>query len=410
MKILIVSKSDSTGGAAIAAHRLFEALRSSGVCVEMLVLENNVKDDNDIKSPFSNFQKFVFRIKRKLSSWFVRAVFGKRTGLQSLGFFNSPALSYINNSNADLVNIHWVCDDFLSVDDLAKIKKPVLFTAHDMWLVSAVEHYPIFLDRYKNSSMVPVNAGSFLNRCLLNKKLGLLKQGNCAVVCPSNWLRYEFVDKCSSDQLRIATVMNPIDIDFYYPIDKDEAKIRLGLDTSEPLILFGATGGIGDIRKGGDLLIKIVEAYSKKGAKPVRFGVFGQGRPDTDPFTCCEIKWFGEISDHRLLRTIYSAADVYIFPSRLDNLANCLLESMSCGTGVVCFDTGGNSDLVKHKATGWLSEPYDIQDFIDGIDWCLTNSKAVGSASRDFICCNASDSVIVKRYLQVVDSFLINER
>ena len=48
---------------------------------------------------------------------------------------------------------------------------------------------------------------------------------------------------------------------------------------------------------------------------------------------------------------------------------------MACGTPVVSFETSGLVDIIEHKKTGYLAEPYNVMDFGDGIKWILENDK-----------------------------------
>ena len=53
MKVLIVNTSESTGGAAVAAHRLMDALRANGMEAEMLV-RNRSTSDTLVHAPHCN--------------------------------------------------------------------------------------------------------------------------------------------------------------------------------------------------------------------------------------------------------------------------------------------------------------------------------------------------------------------
>jgi glycosyltransferase involved in cell wall biosynthesis len=75
----------------------------------------------------------------------------------------------------------------------------------------------------------------------------------------------------------------------------------------------------------------------------------------------------GYVSSDRLKSIAYSAADLFIFPTRADNLPLVLQESMACGTPMVSFNVGGVLDLVRPGVTGYLAQPEDPQDFYHGI-------------------------------------------
>jgi glycosyltransferase involved in cell wall biosynthesis len=63
--------------------------------------------------------------------------------------------------------------------------------------------------------------------------------------------------------------------------------------------------------------------------------------------------------------------DVMIVPSKQENLSNTIMEALACGTPVVGFNIGGNSDMIEHQNNGYLAKPFDPQDMAKGIDWVL---------------------------------------
>ena len=81
----------------------------------------------------------------------------------------------------------------------------------------------------------------------------------------------------------------------------------------------------------------------------------------------------GKVDDDKILRTIYSSADVMLIPSRQDNLPNTGLEAHATGVPVIAFNTGGLSDIIDHKKNGYLADPFDVEDFAKGIVWILEN-------------------------------------
>jgi glycosyltransferase involved in cell wall biosynthesis len=75
----------------------------------------------------------------------------------------------------------------------------------------------------------------------------------------------------------------------------------------------------------------------------------------------------GYMSSDRLKAIAYSAADLFVFPTRADNLPLVLQESMACGTPMVSFKVGGVPDLVRPGITGYLAEAENPQDLCRGI-------------------------------------------
>jgi glycosyltransferase involved in cell wall biosynthesis len=56
----------------------------------------------------------------------------------------------------------------------------------------------------------------------------------------------------------------------------------------------------------------------------------------------------------------FSAADVFVFPSRFDTFGLVLLESIACGTPVAAFPVRGPADVITSPDAGVLSE--DLRD------------------------------------------------
>jgi glycosyltransferase involved in cell wall biosynthesis len=109
----------------------------------------------------------------------------------------------------------------------------------------------------------------------------------------------------------------------------------------------------------------------------------------------------GYLSDDITLRLLYSAADVFVIPSRLENLPNTGLEAHTCGTPVVAFNIGGLPDIVEHLVTGYLANPYDTVDLAQGIKWVLDQrqSGSLGLKARERAVERFSNHMIAEKYI-----------
>ena len=85
------------------------------------------------------------------------------------------------------------------------------------------------------------------------------------------------------------------------------------------------------------------------------FLVFGN---NTDKFLSnkSNITKVGIVKDDKIMKKIYSAGNITLLPSRIENLPYTALESIACNTPVLAFDTGGLSDIVIHKKMVILSK------------------------------------------------------
>ena len=73
------------------------------------------------------------------------------------------------------------------------------------------------------------------------------------------------------------------------------------------------------------------------------------------------VKFLGNISGSERLSKNYSACDVFICPSRADNLPNTVLESLSCGVPVIGSDVGGIPDMINESFNGLIFKSNDPQ-------------------------------------------------
>jgi glycosyltransferase involved in cell wall biosynthesis len=209
------------------------------------------------------------------------------------------------------------------------------------------------------------------------------------LVAPSTWMAECAQRSALMQSWPIRVIPNPIDPVCWAPVDQQQARTLLNLPPHASLILFGATGGVADARKGGDLLLKALQLLPdlelEHPGQPIELVVFGQSDPDPGFVPSLPIHYRGRISDELHLRLLYAAADVFVIPSRQDNLPNTGLEAHACGTPVVAFRTGGLTDIVDHGVTGALAEPFQPASLAQAIHWVLADRqrrRALGEAAR----------------------------
>ena len=102
------------------------------------------------------------------------------------------------------------------------------------------------------------------------------------------------------------------------------------------MILFGAVNGIFDTRKGFDLLQAAIKQIRQK-RDDIELVVFGSSQPEDEYDLGCKSHYMGRIHDEKMISLIYNTANVFVVPSRDDNLPNTILESLSCGIPTVSF-------------------------------------------------------------------------
>ena len=121
MKILHIGYSDTLGGASIAMMRLHNSLLNSNVNSKVLVGQKLSKDENVI-GPEKKSEKYIneFKIRLARQKKYIYKHDGKFS--HSLNIFSSQILKKINKIKPDIVNLHWVNNELISIKQISKIR------------------------------------------------------------------------------------------------------------------------------------------------------------------------------------------------------------------------------------------------------------------------------------------------
>jgi glycosyltransferase involved in cell wall biosynthesis len=375
MKVIHLNYSDISGGAGRAAYRIHHCLRGAGVDSQMWV-NKATAGDWTVQGPTTKFEKVLTALRPRLVGPLVKALRTENPIIHSPCLLPSQWVKRINSSDADLVHLHWVQGEMLSIADIAKIKKPMVWTLHDMWAFCGAEHYTSgnrWREGYNRSNRPAHESGFDLNRWAWLRKRKHWRQP-IQLVTPSRWLAQCVKESALMCDWPVTVIPNPIDLERFAPLDQSLARQLLGLPQDLPLVLFGALGGCRDPRKGFDLLQAALNDLRGQ-VHGMQLVVFGQIAPKDPPDFGFPIHYTGQLHDDFSLRAVYSAADVFALPSRQDNLPNTGVEALACGTPVVAFDTCGLPDIVEHRHTGYLAQAFDTEDLAAGIRWVLAESQ-----------------------------------
>ena len=185
----------------------------------------------------------------------------------------------------------------------------------------------------------------------------------------------------------------------------------LGLDPGKRYLLFGALGGAGSCRKGGDLLLQgIRRLVARAGTlRDVELLILGESPPRELRDFGLPAHYRGRLHDDLSLALHYSAATLFVAPSREDNLPNTVIEALACDTPVVAFDIGGMPDMIRHKETGWLATPCDVDDLAAGIVWALDNRARMTGLMRGAAEANFAPRSVADAYARIYHR-MIEER
>ena len=313
-------------------------------------------------------------------------------------------LDTVQCSSPRLINLRNIHSCGLSHDSVLDIPPSVslVWTLHDCWAVAPYAFK--FLDQ--NGRMDYTLGSQNRNLSIRKRKMFFSKRPDCVIVAPSKWIAAE-ADRWLPSNVSVVHIPNGVDTDVFKPMDKILAKSILGLDQNK--IWFGFASTWANFRKGSDILVDGLADFAKlqKGAE---VGLFSWGGiiPDSK-IGNIEVHQFGTIKSDYISALLYAAADIFVCPSRADNLPNTCLEAIACGTPVVASNAGGIPEIVINEQTGWLFENGSKEDFVNSLRDCVaerSNWNAFGEAAREHAENTFSVDLAAERYVDLYSQIL----
>ena len=379
MKSLLINTSDISGGAARAAYRIHKGLQGMGIDSKMLV-QTKLSDDKTVMDPGNKLKKGLALLRPTFDSAFKNLFSGGSKTIFSPAWLPfSNIHSQIKSIAPDIVHLHWICGGMLRIEELKRIKKPIIWTFHDMWAFTGGCYYNAGCEQFQQDCgdcpQLNISSKNDLSWSILRRKKKAWAGLDITIVTPSNWLA-----KCAKNSSlfgghRVEVIHNGLDLNLFKPINKTTARKIWDLPINKKLILFGAMDATSDYRKGFDLLYKGLKQLAAKWSNKAELVVFGASEPENPPDFALPVHYLGLLHDDVSLALLYSATDVMVVPSRQDNLSNTVVEPLSCGTPVVAYDVGGMPDIIDHKLNGYLAKPFDTSDLAAGINCVLSDEN-----------------------------------
>ena len=415
MRVLIVNTSERTGGAAVAASRLMEALDNNGVKAKMLVRDKETDRLTVVAMPSQKRMQFYFLWERFVV-W-LRLHFNRKHLFEvDIANCGADVTQLPEFQEADVVHLHWINQGMLSLKGIRKILntgKPVVWTMHDIWPATAICHLTLdcrnFETQCAHCRLLPGNGSTNdLSTQIWKRKQQMLNDRQITFVTCSQWLAGEAQKSALLKGQRVVSIPNPIDTHIYTPKDKQQARQRVGLPTEGRIILF-ASQRVTNRNKGMGYLLEacrlLAEQYPEK-KEDITVAILGGHAEEIEgqlPFRTCPL---GYVNDEQRIVDIYNAADVFVLPSLSENLPNTIMEAMACGVPSVGFRIGGIPEEIDHQQNGYVADYCSSEDLARGIWWTLyeADHEAVRKACLQKVAHNYSQQSVANRYLEVYES------
>ncbi len=318
--------------------------------------------------------------------------------------------------DADIINIHWINQGFLSLNSLkqlGKLGKPIVWTMHDMWPFTGGCHYAgtceHFLKQCGHCTAYLKNPKQKdLSHKIWQRKAQLYPQLPLAAVTPSTWLRDVAKSSSLFKDIEVRAIPNAIDTQAFRPIDFREARSYFGLPQDKQLALFMAMN-VDDTRKGFRYLKESLEALDPEQVPNLELLVAGKAEEASLQGLPFKVHYLGSLSGSEPIMHAYNAANFFIIPSLEDNLPNTIMESLACGRPVLGFRTGGIPDMVIHKETGFLADYKDAQALAQGMLYLYQNANTLEDSCRAKVEKDYSFEKIAKTHLRFFEELILQK-
>ena len=373
LSVLQINFSDlhQGGGGAIAMYRLHQGLQRLGISSHILCHIKTLSTSESTQCPKSTpSDRFLKRFTQRLGL----------NDIHNLSTFRIKDLPAYQQ--ADVLNLHIIHSNYfnyLALPELTRTK-PAVFTLHDMWAFTGHCAYSFGCDRWQTGcghcpdlSLAP-SVHRDATRWEWKLKQWGYQNSEIAIVAPSQWLT-NLARKSLLGTLPIYHIPYGLDTSLYRPLDQQQCRQVLNLPGDRPILLYVAANPA-DYRKGFDLLLKALEQLSPSLKAELLLVVMGNRKGEHLLQNIgVEVLHVGYVEYEPIKVLLYSAANLFVFPTRADNLPLVVQESLACGTPVVSFRVGGVPDMITPGQTGYLAEPENVADLADGIADLLTNSS-----------------------------------
>ena len=403
MKILHINSVFDQGGAALLMRNL----------------ANNIEQNKDVKQFFIIKESSETKTNNVFQTKILPVFFGYKKFSRIISeqgflyrFLPLEAhfiLKKTREISPDIIHLHNLHGGYFQTNLFPKLAEiaPIVWTFHDMFPITGHCAYSFECEKWKtgcgNCKRLDIYPSIKRDRTkfLWNYKSKIFNSADFTIVTPSLWLK-KCVEESFLKNKDVRLIYNGIDLETFKQTNKSEARKELNLPQDKKIVLFSADGGVKNPFKGGEF---VFEAFKKlKDRNDILFlNIGGRNKEKSE-------NWldFGYVSKPETMAKLYSAADIYLFPSLADNCPLTAIESLACGLPVVTFETGGVPDIVENNKSGIVVEYKNSEMLINALEQLLDDDDLRGKIAENAILTSKkfSSGRMALEYLKLYEELL----
>lgn len=370
MKILHINTSFGQGGAALLMDLIAKNTSKITNVENYFIFGEKPKEKN------ANFYWFPDDKKYLLGQQKLKRILWEHGFLYLYIPYSSLLVKHTKEISPDIIHLHNIHGGYFQTNLLPKLSKiaPVVWTFHDMFPITGhcahsfeCEEWKTGCENCENLDICP-SIKKDRTKFLWKYKNKIFNSANFTIVTPSLWLK-KCVEESFLKNKDIRLIYNGIDLENFTKTDKSEARKALELPENKKIVLFSANGGVKNPFKGGEFVFQAFEKL--KDREDIIFlnigGNIGQKSENWQDF--------GYVKDPKTMAKLYSASDVYLFPTLAETFGMTVVEAMSCGLPVVTFETGGVPEIVENGKSGFVVEYKNGEKLVSALEKLLDNNE-----------------------------------
>ncbi len=277
-------------------------------------------------------------------------------------------LKRLDAFSPDVIHLHNLHDSYINLPMLFRyIKKheiPVVWTLHDCWAFTG--HCPHFTiakcekwktgcghcPQYRQYPASLFDNAGFMWRL---KQKWFCGVENLTIVTPSKWLA-GLAEQSFLCGYPIRVIHNGIDLQIFKPTPSDFRQ-RYGIPAEKKIVL--GVSFAWSYQKGLDCFIALARRLGAE-YRIVLVGTDAQ----IDKQLPENVISIHRTQDQKELAEIYTAADVFVNPTREEVLGLVNIEATACGTPVVVYDTGGAPECITKESGIVVHSAEEITEYV----------------------------------------------